>query len=178
MLRAGERPGWVFWLAALAGVAVVTGFAVDQAGGSLSLADGLLLVSVAVCGIGYAEGGAVSRELGAIETISWALVLSLPVTIPVALLTVPASTPSAAAVFGFVYVGAFSMFLGFVAWYAGLARGGVARIGQLQLFQPLLTVGWSALVLGEAVGWTILAAGAGVIASVAVSQRARVVWRG
>ena len=66
------------------------------------------------------------------------------------------------------------MFLGFVFWYAGLARGGVARVGQLQLFQPLLTVGWSALVLGEGIGWTIFAAAAGVIASVAVTQRARI----
>ena len=66
------------------------------------------------------------------------------------------------------------MFLGFFAWYAGLARGGVARVGQLQLFQPLLTVAWSALLLGERIGWRILVCGLGVIASVAVSQRARV----
>jgi len=176
-LRAGERPGPVFWLAAVAGVAVVTAFAIDQAGGSVSAADGLLFASVWVCGIGYAEGGAVSRDIGAVETISWALVLSLPATVPVALLTMPAATPSAAAVFGFVYVGAFSMFLGFLVWYAGLARGGVARIGQLQLFQPLITVGWSALVLGEAIGWTVFAAGLGVIACVAVTQRARVAVR-
>jgi drug/metabolite transporter (DMT)-like permease len=175
--RAGERPGLVFWLAALAGVAVVLAFAIDQAGGHLSLADAYLLGSVVVCGIGYAEGGAVSRELGAVETISWALALSLPVTVPVALLTLPSTAPSGAAVFGFVYVGTCSMFLGFLVWYAGLARGGVARVGQLQLFQPLLTVGWSALVLAEAVSWTILAAGAGVIGSVAVSQRARVAMR-
>jgi drug/metabolite transporter (DMT)-like permease len=177
VVRAGERPGRVFWFAALAGVAVVTAFAIEQAGGGLSLADGYLLISVAVCGIGYAEGGAVSRELGGVETISWALVLSLPLTLPVALLTLPASEPSSAAVFGFVYVGSCSMFLGFLAWYAGLALGGVARVGQLQLFQPLLTVGWSGLVLHETVSWTILAAAAGVIASVAVSQRARVVRR-
>jgi drug/metabolite transporter (DMT)-like permease len=177
VLRGGERPGLLFWLAAFAGVAVVTAFAFEQAGGTLSLADAYLLVSVAICGIGYAEGGAVSRELGALETISWALVLSLPLTVPVALLALPGSMPGGAAVFGFVYVGAFSMFLGFVVWYAGLARGGIARVGQLQLFQPLLTVGWSALVLGEAVGWTILAAGGGVILSVAVTQRARVRMR-
>ena len=177
VLRAGERPGLVFWLAAAAGVAVVTAFAVDQAGGTLSLADAYLLVSVAVCGIGYAEGGALARELGAVETISWALVLSLPLTLPVALATLPASAPGGDAVFGFVYVGGCSMFLGFVFWYAGLALGGVARVGQLQLFQPLLTVGWSALVLSEAVSWKILVAAAGVIASVAVSKRARVARR-
>jgi drug/metabolite transporter (DMT)-like permease len=176
VLRAGERPGPVFWLAALAGVAVVTAFAVDQAGGTLSLADGYLLLSVAVCGLGYAEGGALARELGAVETICWALVVSLPVTIPVALATLPDAAPGWRAVVGFLYVGTSSMFLGFVFWYAGLARGGVARVGQLQLFQPLLTVGWSALVLNEAIGWTIFAAAAGVIASVAVTQRARIAF--
>jgi len=174
VLRAGERPGLVFWLAALAGVAVVTAFAVDQAGGTLSLADGYLLISIAVCGLGYAEGGALARELGAVETICWALVVSLPVTIPVALATLPDAAPGWRALVGFLYVGTSSMFLGFVFWYAGLARGGVARVGQLQLFQPLLTVGWSALVLGEGIGWTIFAAAAGVIASVAVTQRARI----
>ena len=174
VLRAGERPGLVFWLAALAGVAVVTAFAVDQAGGTLSLADGYLLISVAVCGLGYAEGGALARELGAVETICWALVVSLPVTIPVALVTLPDAAPGWRALVGFLYVGTSSMFLGFVFWYAGLARGGVARVGQLQLFQPLLTVSWSALVLGEGIGWTIFAAAAGVIASVAVTQRARI----
>ena len=131
-------------------------------------------MSVVICGIGYAEGGAVSRELGAVETISWALVLSLPVTLVVAACTLPAAAPGTSALFGFVYVGACSMFAGFVVWYAGLARGGIARVGQLQLFQPLLTVGWSALVLGETIGWTVVVAGLGVIASVAVTQRARV----
>ena len=174
VLRGGERPGPVFWLAALAGVAVVTAFAIGEAGGGLSPADALLLVSVVICGIGYAEGGAVSRELGAVETISWALVLSLPVTLVVAACTLPAAAPDASALFGFVYVGVCSMFAGFVVWYAGLARGGIARVGQLQLFQPLLTVGWSALVLGETIGWTVVVAGLGVIASVAVTQRARV----
>ena len=82
--------------------------------------------------------------------------------------------PGSKATFGFLYSAVASMFLGFVAWYAGLAMGGVARVGQIQLFQALMTVGWSALTLGEHVSWTILLAAIGVIASVAVSQRARV----
>lgn len=135
--------------------------------GGISLADGYLLLAVVVCGIGYAEGGALARELGALETICWALVLSLPVTLVVVPLTVPASLPPANVIFGFAYSGIGSMFLGFVAWYAGLARGGVARVGQLQLFQPLLTVGWSALVLGESIGWDVVGAGIGVVACVA-----------
>jgi drug/metabolite transporter (DMT)-like permease len=174
VLRAGERPSPLFWLAAGAGVAVVTAFAVDESSGTISGGDLYLLGAVVACGIGYAEGGALSRELGAVETICWALLLSLPLTAVVAALTLPATAPSEQAVAGLLYVGIGSTFLGFFAWYAGLARGGVARVGQLQLFQPLLTVAWSALLLGERIGWRILVCGLGVIASVAVSQRARV----
>ena len=174
VLFAGERPSPLFWLATAAGVAIVTAFAIGQSSGSISGADLYLLAAVAVCGVGYAEGGALSRELGAIETICWALVLSLPLTLVVAALALPASEPSGKAVAGFAYSAVASMFLGFFAWYGGLARGGVARVGQLQLFQPLLTVGWSALILGEAIGWPVLVCGLGVIASVAVGQRARV----
>ena len=122
-----------------------------------------------------------SMTVHTVSALAWvgsllftALVLSLPVTLVVAACTLPAAAPDASALFGFVYVGACSMFAGFVVWYAGLARGGIARVGQLQLFQPLLTVGWSALVLGETIGWTVVVAGLGVIASVAVTQRSRV----
>jgi drug/metabolite transporter (DMT)-like permease len=174
---AGERPGLLFWLSTLVGVGIVTAFAVNQASGSLSLGDVYLLAAVAVCAVGYAEGGALSRELGAVETICWALVLSLPVTIVVSALTLPGALPSGKAAAGFAYVAVCSMFLGFFAWYGGLARGGVARVGQLQLFQPLLTVGWSALVLDERIGWPVLVCGLGVIASVGAGQRARVVAR-
>jgi drug/metabolite transporter (DMT)-like permease len=170
----GERPGPVFWLATVAGVAIVTVFAVGESSGGIGLADVYLLVAVVVCGIGYAEGGALSRELGAIETICWALVLSLPLTLAVALATLPEHEPSAKALFGFLYTALASMFLGFVFWYAGLARGGVAKVGQLQLFQPLLTVGWSALLLSEDVGPAIVLTAVGVVACVAVGQRARV----
>jgi drug/metabolite transporter (DMT)-like permease len=173
VLRAGERPSPLFWLAAGAGVAVVTAFAVDESSGTISGGDLYLLGAVVACGIGYAEGGALSRELGAVETICWALLLSLPLTAVVAALTLPATAPSEQAVAGLLYIGIGSMFLGFFAWYAGLARGGVARIGQVQLAQPVLTLAWSALLLGEAVGaWTVVTALA-VLACVASTQRAR-----
>lgn len=171
---AGERPARLFWAATVAGVAIVVAFAVSEASGSISTGDLYLLAAVAVCGVGYAEGGALSRQFGAIETICWALVLSLPLTLVVSALTLPGSLPGGKALAGFAYVAVGPMFLGFFAWYGGLARGGVAQVGQLQLFQPLLTVGWSALLLGEEVGWLALLCGAGVIASVAVGQRARV----
>jgi drug/metabolite transporter (DMT)-like permease len=174
--RAGERPGPAFWLAALAGLGIVLAFVVHEASGALTGADAFLLLGTACCALGYAEGGALSRELGGARTISWALVLSLPLTVPVTLLTT-ATTPIDAhptAVLGLAYVAAISMFLGFFAWYAGLARGGVARVGQIQLTQPLLTVAWSALVLGETLTPVMLVAGVGVLVSVAATQRARV----
>ena len=176
VLFAAERPGLVFWLAALAGLLVVLGFTVAESGGAFTAADGFLLLAIAACAVGYAHGGVLSRELGGPRTISWALVLAAPVTVPVALAVTATTGPSGdvSAWAGFAYVSAISMYLGFFAWYAGLARGGVARVGQVQLLQPLMTLGWAALVLGEAVGPGTLAAAAAVLASVVVTQRARV----
>ena len=151
VLRAHERPSLAFWLAAAAGLVAVLIFLGAQGVSSIGRGDVLLLVAVAVCGLGYAEGGALSRDLGGAVTICWALVLALPITVVVG--TIAAAHTGlhapASAWLGFGYVAVFSMFLGFFAWYAGLARGGVARIGQVQLAQPVLTLGWSALLLGE-----------------------------
>jgi drug/metabolite transporter (DMT)-like permease len=178
--RAGERPRPMFWLAAGAGLAIVLAFVVHEASGALTLADAYLLAGTALCAFGYAEGGALAREMSGPQTISWALVLSLPLTIPVTVLVTvlaPPDTADLTAWLGFGYQAVVSMFLGFFAWYAGLGRGGVARIGQVQLSQPLLTVLWSALVLGEALSPVLLLAGIGVLASVAATQRARVAVR-
>jgi drug/metabolite transporter (DMT)-like permease len=179
VVRAGERPGPAFWLAAIAGLAIVLAFVVQQAEGAVTAADAFLLIGTALCALGYAEGGALARELGGARTISWALVLSLPltvvVTVVVALITPP--DPDATAWFGFGYQAVVSMFLGFFAWYAGLARGGVARVGQIQLSQPLLTLLLAALVLGEALSPVMLIAGVGVLGCVAATQRARVTVR-
>ncbi len=174
--RAGERPGPVFWIAAVAGLLVVVTFTVANSGGAVTGADAFLLGAIAVCAIAYAEGGVLSRDLGGARTICWALVLSLPVTLPVAAVSAATTSLQAGpdAWLGLAYVSVISMFLGFFAWYAGLARGGVARVGQVQLLQPLLTFLWAGLILGEDVGLgTVLAAG-GVLASVVVTQRARV----
>ncbi len=173
VLRAGERPGTLFWLSAGAGAAVVAGFAA-RAGGGVKASDLLLLGAVVACGLGYAEGGVLARDLGAAQTICWALILSLPLTLPAALATAPSTHTSAAALFGFAYVSVGSMFIGFFAWYGGLARGGVARVGQLQLFQTPLTLGWSAIVLGERIGSLTILVAAAVLVSLAVTQRARI----
>ena len=174
--RAGERPGPRFWLAAASGLAVVMAFAVANSGGAVTGADLFLLGAVAVCALAYAEGGVLSRELGGARTICWALVLATPVTLPVAAVSAATTSLDAgtSAWLGVAYVSVVSMFLGFFAWYAGLARGGVAKVGQVQLLQPLLMLLWAAIVLGEHVGTGTVLAALGVLASVVVTQRSRV----
>jgi drug/metabolite transporter (DMT)-like permease len=174
--RAGERPSRRFWLASVAGLAAVLAFAASQGAGLPSAADGLVLLAVAFGALGYAEGGALSRELGGWQTICWALVIALPVTIPPTVLVCLGGDLSAGAGpwAGFAYVSLVSMFLGFFAWYAGLARGGVAKIGQVQLAQPVLTLVWAGLLLGERIEPVTVAAAVAVLACVAATQRGRV----
>jgi len=174
--RAGERPSPAFWLAAVAGLLTVLAFAALEGAGAPRWADVLVLAAVVLGALGYAEGGALSRELGGPQVISWALLLSTPVTVPALLLLSPGAdlTGGPGAWAGFAYVSLVSMFLGFFAWYRGLALGGVAKIGQVQLLQPILTLGWSALLLGEGVGPATIVAALLVLACVVGSQRTRV----
>jgi drug/metabolite transporter (DMT)-like permease len=177
VLRAGERPRPVFWMAALGGLVAVGGFLAvsGQVRGGFARADLFLLCAVILCGLGYAEGGALARELGGARTICWALLVALPVTVPVTLATGWVHPPHAGApawsAFGYLTV--VSMFLGFFAWYSGLARGGVAKVGQLQLVQPVLTLLWSALLLGETVTPASTAAALIVLTCVVLTQRTR-----
>jgi drug/metabolite transporter (DMT)-like permease len=175
--RAGERPRRAYWVALGFGLAAVLAFAVVQGGGRLRLADLLLLLAVAIAGLGYAEGGAMAREYGGWRVICWAVILALPVTVPVtaaALIAGPPRHVTISAVAGLGYVGVVSMILGFFAWYHAMARGGVARVGRLQIAQPALTLLWSALLLGEHVSWLSAAAAAAVIAAAAIGRNARV----
>ena len=175
VLRAGERPSKEFWAASGAGLVAVLAFAATQ-GVGVGLADVYILCAVALGALGYAEGGALSRELGGWQTICWALLLSMPVVAPFAIAAAVTGDLSGGtdAWLGFAYVSLVSMFLGFFAWYAGLARGGVAKIGQVQLAQPVLTLVWSAALLGEEVSAATIAAALAVLASVAATQRTRV----
>lgn len=177
VLRAGERPPPVFWLAGAGGVAAVLTFLVASGTvrGGLTTADLYLVAAVVLCGLGYAEGGALARTLGGARTICWALLVALPVSLPVTVLAAAAHPPHADARgwSAYAYVSVVSMFLGFFAWYAGLARGGIARVGQIQLAQPILTLAWSAWLLGEPVTPGASMAAAVVLACVVLTQRTR-----
>jgi drug/metabolite transporter (DMT)-like permease len=177
VVRGGERPSPLFWVASAAGLTAVLTFLIVGGGvhGGLSRADLFLLAAVILCGLGYAEGGALARELGGARTICWALLVSLPVTVPITIVAAVADPPHArvGAWSAFGYLTVVSMFLGYFAWYAGLARGGIARVGQIQLAQPVLTLIWSALLLGEAVTPASIVAAVVVLACVVLTQRTR-----
>ncbi|TML00811.1 MAG: DMT family transporter, partial [Actinobacteria bacterium] len=153
VLRAGERPSGAFCAASAAGTLAVLVFAFVSGAGSLRVTDVELLLAVVLVGLGYAEGGALARDLGGTRTICWALVLSAPLLVPVVAVRLAQTGfhVHADSAFGFAYVAGVSMFAAFFAWYAGLARGGVARIGQIQLVQAPLTLLWAGLFLGERV---------------------------
>jgi drug/metabolite transporter (DMT)-like permease len=175
--RAGERPGRGYWAALGLGLAAVIVFAVIQGGGRVRVADLLLLIAIVIGGLGYAEGGVLAREYGGWRVICWAVVLALPVSLPItvaALITSPPGHVSGSAVLGLAYIGIVSMCLGFFAWYQAMAASGVAAIGRLQLAQPALTLAWSALLLGERLSWLSITAAAVVIAATAVGRNARV----
>jgi drug/metabolite transporter (DMT)-like permease len=146
-----QRASRGFWLCAVIGCALVLAFAAHQGQGALSAADGLLLLAVASASIGYVAGAQVSAKLPAEQVICWVLVLSLPLTLPATLATWPADAAALrwTAWGGFAYVTLFSMWLGFFAWYRGLALGGVLRVSQVQLLQPFLTLLFAVPVLGE-----------------------------
>jgi drug/metabolite transporter (DMT)-like permease len=175
VLRAGEHPSRGFWVAALLGLAAVLTFAAAQGAGGIALADVYVLAAVALCALGYAEGGALARTYGGWQVICWALVLTAPFLVPVVAVAAARTGLQAGtdAWLGFAYVALISMFLAFFAWYRGLALGGVARIGQVQLAQPVLTLIWSAALLGEEVSALTVVSALGVLACVVATQRTR-----
>ena len=172
-----ERPSRAFWIASLTGSALVVAFALSMGAGSLHVADFALLGAVITGGIGYAAGARVTRELGGWQTISWALVISVPVLLPItgaAAARTDFSVVPLSAWAGFIYVAVFSQYLGFFAWYRGLDIGGVARVSQVQLLQVFLTLGFAALLAGESISLTMLGFAAAVVAVVALGRRAPV----
>jgi drug/metabolite transporter (DMT)-like permease len=174
VLRGGERPRPAYWLFSALGAALVGGFAILSGGGEGALAgDLLMLAAVLVCGLGYAEGAVLSRRLGGVQVISWALIVALPVMLPLAVILRPDSVAGIAAAgwIGLGYVSLFSMFVGFVFWYRGLALGGIALVSQVQLLQPFCGMALAAAVLGETLDWPVLVVAAGVAGCVAAARR-------
>lgn len=167
----GERPHPAFWIFSAVGAGAIGVFALGS--GISPLGDGLMLAAVAVCGVGYAEGARLARRLGGWQVISWALVLSLPVMAPLALVLQPASWQAVGwpAIAGLGYVSLFSMLIGFVFWYRGLALGGIAAVAPLQQLQPFLALAVAALVVGEQIAPTTVVVAASVVLCVAGARR-------
>lgn len=173
VLRGGERPAPLFWLFSLLGSTAVAGFALSQTAQISLIGDGFMLAAIILCGLGYAEGAQLSRRLGGWQVISWALVLSLPLMAILTLLTWPESfaNVSVSAWLSLGYVSVFSMLVGFVFWYRGLALGGAAGVGQLQLLQPFFGLTMAATLLDEPVAPAMIAVTIFVVFCVAGAKR-------
>ncbi|MFE2016667.1 DMT family transporter [Streptomyces sp. NPDC059499] len=173
-LRTGSRPPRAFWVAACAGAAVVIVFTVQQSGGVLARGDLYLFGALLVCAAGYTEGGRLAGLMPGWQVAGWALVLCLPLAVAGAAVALPLEPVriTAHGVIGLVWVAGGSTFLGLYVWYRGMAEIGVARASQLQLAQPLLTLVWSFLALGEEVPAAAPVAAVAVLVCIAVTQRA------
>jgi len=170
-----ERPRPLFWIASFAGAALVIAFALRQGGGALSVGDLFLLAAVVVAGIGYAFSGRLTAQMPGWEVISWVLVIALPLSIPFAALTMPADVAHIPLKpwLGLLYVALFSQWIGFFAWNAGMAMGGIARVSQVQLLQPFVVFALAAVFNDETITPQIVLFAAGVVATVAISTRTR-----
>jgi drug/metabolite transporter (DMT)-like permease len=170
-----ERPKPLFWIASVAGAALVIAFALRQGGGTLSAGDLLLFAAVGVSAIGYAFSGRLTADMPGWEVISWVLVMALPVSLPAAALTMPADLSHIGLKpwLALLYVAVFSQWIGFFAWNAGMAMGGIARVSQVQLLQPFITFALAAIFNDETITLQVLLFAAAVVATVAISTRTR-----
>ena len=170
-----ERPRPLFWIASIAGAALVIAFALRQGGGAFSAGDLLLFAAVAFSAIGYAFSGRLTAEMPGWEVISWILVMALPVSLPAAALTMPADLPQLGLKpwLAVLYVAVFSQWVGFFAWNAGMAIGGIARVSQMQLLQPFVTFALAATFNDETITLQIVLFAAAVVATVAIGTRTR-----
>ncbi|MFF0976537.1 DMT family transporter [Proteus mirabilis] len=173
VLRGGERPRMAFWIFSVLGSLLVMGFALSQSTIVSPTGDLLMLAAVVVCGLGYAEGAKLTRILGGWQVISWSLVLSLPFMLIASFITMPASFTSigSSAWIALGYVSLFSMLIGFIFWYKGLATGGIAAVGQLLLLQPFFGLGLSAILLHETISPLMVFITLGVVLCVMGSRK-------
>ncbi|MGB0844443.1 MAG: DMT family transporter [Alphaproteobacteria bacterium] len=173
VLRAGERPSFLFWVFSGIGSALVLTFALFHGFALSPIGDAYMLGAILVCGMGYAEGAKLARTLGGWQVVSWALLMSLPLMAALAFIFKPdtlmgIATPSW---IGLAYVSTFSMLIGFVFWYRGLAQGGIAKVGQLQLLQPFFGLMIAAGILGERIEWSMLGVTVAVALCVLITKR-------
>jgi len=176
LLRGGERPRPLFWLFSLVAAALVTGFTLWQEANARQLSlkgDLLMLAAILICGLGYAEGARLTRTLGGWQVISWALLLSLPFTLAATLLYLPSTFApiSTAAWLSLSYIALFSMLIGFIFWYRGLAQGGIAAVGQIQYLQPFIGFALAALLLGEQIHLSMLLTALGAVVCVFFAKK-------
>ncbi|MBH2873990.1 DMT family transporter [Serratia marcescens] len=173
VLRGGERPKPAFWAFSGVGAVLVGAFALSQGSGGAWQGDALMVGAVLLCGLGYAEGAVLARRIGGWQVSSWALVVALPLTLAATWLAAPAGWPaiSGAAWLSLVYVSVFSMWIGFIFWYRGLAQGGIAAVGQLQLLQPFFGLALAGWLLHETVQPMMIAVMAGVVVCVFGAKR-------
>ncbi|TFZ50572.1 DMT family transporter [Serratia proteamaculans] len=173
VLRGGERPKIAFWLFSVLGSLLVGAFALSQGAGASWVGDLLMVAAVLLCGLGYAEGAMLTRKLGGWQVISWALVVALPLSAGVGVWAAPVSWPqvSVGAWLSLGYISLFSMWIGFIFWYRGLALGGIAAVGQLQLLQPFFGLALAAWVLHETIQPSMIAVMAGVLVCVYGAKR-------
>ena len=169
-----QRPSIGFWLCAGLGSALVVVFAVLRSGSSglnISFADVLLLAAMLCAAVGYCYGGRLAGHMRAEHVICWALIISLPFTLPLSIFSWPTQAIKPSAWWGFAYVAVFSMWLGFFAWYRGLALGGTVRVSQVQLVQPFLSMLFAIPLLGEKLDTVTVGFGLAVIATVFLSKK-------
>jgi drug/metabolite transporter (DMT)-like permease len=173
-----QKPSTGFWLCAVLGTLLVLGFMVlrsaDATGHvSLHTADVFLLLAMLSASLGYIGGARLTPSLGAERVICWVLVLSLPITVPMTWLNLPANLAAIhpSSWWAFAYVAVFSMWLGFFAWYRGLALGGAVRVSQVQLVQPFLSLLFAVPLLGEKIDLLTLGFALAVIATVFVGKK-------
>lgn len=168
-----DRPPPLFWVSAVAGAVLVVAFSLRDGGGRLEWGDALLAAAVAAAAVGYVVSAQLAARMPGWEVISWIVVVSLPVTVPLTLLSAPADPAAIAgrSWLAFLYLGLMSQYLGFFFWNAGLALGGVARVSQVQLLQTFVTLGVAALVNGERVDAVTMLAALAVVAVVALGRR-------
>jgi drug/metabolite transporter (DMT)-like permease len=174
VLRAKETPKRAFWIYTCMGSSLVIFFMLNQSGLHYSAAgDGYMAAAVLLCGLGYAEGGVLSRELGGWQVICWALVIALPAMLLISWIYFPQdfSAVPPSAYLGLAYVSLFSMLIGFFFWYKGLALGGIAKVGQIQLIQPFIGLILCALILNEHVTLLMIAVSLAVAACVVMARK-------